>query len=150
MQIKPKNGHVLFAECQDPANLIAESGIEIANLGYQGQTIGVVLAVDESPVFDSDGNEKSRPHICKAGDVIYCKDPDVTGVCKLDGGKTVYSVRECLIWAVATGVSAEELPLNAPSKSHFDAVIDGQRARRAAREAAKNIALPSRKIEIVH
>lgn len=130
MTPKPTNGHVLIAACKEPANMVRD-GIVIHAFGFKGQFVGVVKAIDET----------IPKHICKAGDIVYCRDPDLTGAVKVDGGETQYLIRECLIYMVVEDANVEETKRLLPTKEEFDAIM--------AKETSPGILVPKSDIQLV-
>lgn len=135
MTPKPKNGHVLIAACKEPANMVREGGIQVHSFGFKGQFVGVVKAVDEDGPAD-------RAHICNVGDIVYCRDPDLTGAVKVDGGETQYLIRECLIYLVVSDASVEETKRFLPTKEEFDAEV--------ASMNAKPLLVPKKNLQLVN
>jgi hypothetical protein len=131
MTPKAPNGHVLFARCPDPANTTSGK-ITIANLGKRGVMIGVVRYIDETI--------PAEKHICKPGDVIYCRETDPTGALRDDNGEDLIAIREQLVFCVVSDVRAEALT---PSQKH--AIVEELRAQQqaeAARAAITSSAVP--------
>lgn len=110
MPFQPVNGHIHVVMCQDPANMNVGK-LVLANLGKRGVFISKVVAVDETPIYDSNGVARDRPHICKPGDVVYCRDSDVGIAFKMDGGTEAYTIREMMLSGIESGVEAKVLSL---------------------------------------
>ena len=138
MTVQPKNRHVLFAECEEPATLKRPDGIDVAVFPLKQMVFGVVVAIDETP-----GPE----HVCKVGDIVYCLDPNLGGTVRTDGGEILRLVRECFIIAVVSDVPAKRTH-QVFTKEAFERV---QRQVSEASQAAgqPRIAVPRKSIQLV-
>jgi hypothetical protein len=74
------------------------------------------------------------------GDVVYVRDPDLTGAFKVDGGERLYSIRECLVWMSVRGVKTKQI-------TDADAMAMAKNYQRIS--AGKNLVVPKKEIELV-